>query len=302
VLGAIRRCAALAVPERYLGLVPPAEQDAVDRFLDAAATLVGEAVDLARLLSLAEQPEPARETAAFAALLPSSHAATGAVPGSSAGPRARLAVARDRAFGFYYADALDLLGAAGLELCPFSPLEDPALPSDTHGLYLGGGFPELFAAELAANRPLLAAIRAAAARGMPIYAECGGLMYLAERLVDRTGRGHALAGVVPATVTMTDARLHLGYRTARALRDTLLVPAGAEVRGHEFHYSDVRYAPAAPHAYRLAETACHEGYAHGNVLASYLHLHLASAPVLVERFAAACARWRAQRTAAGSAS
>ena len=302
VLGVLHRRDALAVPERYLGLVPPAEQDAVERFLDAAATLVGEAVDLGRLLRLAERPEPAGCPTALAALLPPSHATAGEAPGSGAEARARLAVARDRAFGFYYADALDLLAAAGLELCEFSPLAEPALPPDTHGLYLGGGFPELFAADLAANRPLLAAIRAAAARGLPIYAECGGLMYLAEQLVDRAGRAHALVGVVPATVTMHDARLHLGYRTARALRDTLLVPAGGEVRGHEFHYSAVQYAPTAPHAYRFAETARQEGYAHGAVLASYLHLHLASAPALAARFAAACARWRAQSTAAGLAS
>ena len=300
VLGAIRRSDALAVPERYLGLVPPAEQDMVGRYLDAAAALVGEAVDLDRLLRLADCPAP---SAADAGAVPTlSGVLRDERPRAGAAPRARLAVARDRAFGFYYADALDLLAAMGLELCAFSPLHDPVPPPDTHGLYLGGGFPELFAAELAANRPLLATLRAMIARGLPVYAECGGLMYLAERLVDREGRAHALVGAVPATVTMRDARLHLGYRTARALRDTLLLPAGAEVRGHEFHYSRVQYAPAAPHAYAFVGTDRQEGYARGNVLASYLHLHLAGAPALAERFAAACARWRARTEAAGVAS
>src|SRR5262249_47247189 len=133
---------------------------------------------------------------------------------SAVGSRAVLAVARDRAFGFYYADALDLLAAQGLDLAEFSPLADPALPPDTAGVYIGGGFPELFAADLAANTSLLRQLRAHARRGLPIYGECGGLMYLARTLVDRDGGEHALAGLVPATVTLQDAHLSLGYRSA----------------------------------------------------------------------------------------
>jgi cobyrinic acid a,c-diamide synthase len=207
-------------------------------------------------------------------------------------------VARDRAFGFYYADALDLLAALGLELAEFSPLADEGLPPDSAGVYLGGGFPELFGAELAANTPLHGELRAAARRGLPIYAECGGLMYLARGLTDAHGRRHALLGLVPGEVTLQDARLTLGYREAVAERDSLLLQGGEKIRGHEFHYSRFTPSRVGKCAYTISgRRPEREGFARGAVLASYVHLHLAGAPTLARRLADACAAWRAAHAA-----
>jgi cobyrinic acid a,c-diamide synthase len=284
VLGAIRRDSALTVPERYLGLVPPFERSLSDEYFSRAAYTIARDVDLDRLLQFADVPPPPAD---WSLPWPSPRA-----------PRAALAVARDRAFGFYYADALDLLAALGLEIREFSPLADATLPADADGVYLGGGFPELFGAELAANAPLLRDLRAAARRGLPIYAECGGLMYLARRLVDREGQRHQLAGVVPAEVTLQQARLNLGYREAAAARDSLLVRAGDVVRGHEFHYSHCAYAAGTPPAYSIpGREPSEEGCARGHVLASYLHVHLAGAPASAQRLVDACAAWRARRAA-----
>ncbi len=286
VVGALGRDDALQVPERYLGLVPRFETDAGARCFRATTAAVAGGVDLERVLRLADRTAPA------------SAAASDALPPKRPGVRARLAVARDRAFGFYYADALELLERLGLELAEFSPLADAALPAGCDGLYLGGGFPELFAAELAANGRLLGAIRSAARRGMPIYAECGGLMHLARTLTDAAGRRHALAGLVPGDVTLEGARLSLGYREAVAVRESALLRAGERVRGHEFHYSRFTRARGAASAYRIVgRKPAAEGYARGGLLASYVHVHLAGVPALAQRLVDACAAWRAMRTA-----
>ncbi len=286
VLGALPRDPALERPERYLGLVPAFERPVHDAYLRAAAAAIERGLDLPRLL------------ARVAIAPPVAPAAAGPWPAQREPPRVRLAVARDRAFGFYYADALDLLEALGAEIVPFSPLSDATLPADCDGVYLGGGFPELFAADLAANQSLLRTLRAAARRGLPVYAECGGLMYLARALTDTEGRRHALAGLVPAEVTLAGARLTLGYREAEAVRASLLLRPGERVRGHEFHYSRLASPRLALAAYRIpGRQPEREGYARGALLASYLHLHFAGAPALARRLVAACAAWRARRAA-----
>jgi cobyrinic acid a,c-diamide synthase len=174
---------------------------------------------------------------------------------------------------------------------PFSPLADRALPPGTQGVYLGGGFPELFAADLAANRPMHAALHVAARRGLPIYGECGGLMYLGRTLADFDGRRHAMVGLVPLDSAMQRARLTLGYRSATALRPSPILECGAAVRGHEFHYSDLLTPlPEATAAYRVAERGgSPEGYAAGHILASYVHVHLGADPAMARRFIATCA-------------
>jgi cobyrinic acid a,c-diamide synthase len=199
--------------------------------------------------------------------------------------RAVLAVARDRAFDFYYQDSLDLLAAWGAQLVDFSPLEDGALPDGCGGVYLGGGFPEVFAADLAANTPMLSSVRTAAGAGMPIYAECGGLMYLGRTLTDLDGRRHNMTGVLPFDSLMAQRRTSLGYRSAVAVRDSVLMAAGSEVTGHEFHYSRLGERVAEKTAaYRFPDHAnALEGYAAGSILASYLHLHFGSQPGLAER-------------------
>jgi cobyrinic acid a,c-diamide synthase len=274
------------VPERYLGLVPRFENAAGAEYFARATAAVTRAVDLDALLrrSHAAEVNAPVDASPF--------------PLTPMAPRARLAVARDRAFGFYYADALDLLGALGLEIAAFSPLADGTLPPETDGVYVGGGFPELFAADLAANKSLLRALREAAGGGLPVYAECGGLMYLARSLVDAAGERHALASLVPAEVSLHAPRLMLGYREATGAGDSMLLSRGENVRGHEFHYSRLTTREAARPAYLVADREpAAEGYAHGSLFASYLHLHLAGAPPLAQRLVDACAALRARRAA-----
>lgn len=189
----------------------------------------------------------------------------------------RIGLARDRAFHFYYQENLDLLQALGAELVEFSPLSDPRLPEALDALYLGGGFPELFAGELARNDTLLRQIKREVEGGLPTYAECGGLMYLAQRLVDQQGHAHDMAGAIPGTVRMTDRLQNFGYVTLIPARHTILANANDPIKGHEFHCSVWDYrVPAGRTAYAVVqqrEGRRREGFAHGNVLASYIHVH-----------------------------
>ena len=236
-----------------------------------------EQLDLDRLLVIAQSAPP----------VPSSEAKV--FPAESLhGKPIGLAVARDEAFSFYYQDNLDLLAAFGARLLPFSPLRNSALPSGTRGIYLGGGFPELQADRLAANASLLADVRRAAADGLPIYAECGGLMYLSEGLTDFEGRHHRMTGLIRCRVEMMHRRAALGYVRLQTARDTLISPAGRELRGHEFHWSRLASGSDDPSAYNILEPGQRsEGFARGNLLASYVHLHFGADPDLARRFVAA---------------
>lgn len=292
VLGGLHRLADGAIPERHLGLVRADEGAQGAALIGALADAVEVGCDLDALLALASAA-------------PSLTVESGQLPLPHDGPRPVIAYAHDAAFSFYYAENLDLLRQCGAELRPFSPLADAALPPGTAALYLGGGYPELHAAQLAANRPFLAALRAAIAGGMPCYAECGGLMYLTEGLTDTEGNHHPLVGLLPGRAVMRRRRSHLGYATVRALADTPLLRAGEAVRGHEFHYSTWEDAPGdIPRAYRMeprrGAEARLEGFARGNLLASYVHLHFWSEPVLAKRFVAAAAGYGGRRPAAAS--
>jgi cobyrinic acid a,c-diamide synthase len=192
---------------------------------------------------------------------------------------ARLAVAGGSAFTFTYRDNIEALEQAGAELVPFDPLHDATLPEAVDGLVVGGGFPELFGEGLAANRSLLADVAARVSAGLPTWAECGGLLWLARSL-----DGQPMAGVVEADAVLTP-RLTLGYRTATVARTNPVAPVGAALRGHEFHYSTV--APAGD-ALELSSRfhAGRGGYATATLLASYLHVHLGGDPRPAERFVA----------------
>jgi len=202
-----------------------------------------------------------------------------------------LGIARDLAFQFYYHENLALLRAAGAELIFWSPLSDEV--PDVDGLYFGGGYPELCAQALSDNVRARKAVRDVAERGTPIYAECGGLMYLAEALEDLDGITHPMVGVLPTTVRMRPRRMTLGYREVRFAVDTPLGGAGAMARGHEFHYSTIDPVPhVVPRAWRLAGRSGDdglEGYLIGRTLMSYVHLHFASNPDLPRAFVGACA-------------
>lgn len=278
VLGAIPWRGAVGIPERHLGLVTAAEQRFPPDLFDRLADLAEEAIDLDACLGLARS-------------------AVAPEPPPPAGPvRTRLGVAQDLAFQFYYPDVFETLGAAGAELVPWSPLTDTALPT-VDALYLGGGYPEVHAADLAANGRMRAAVRAFALDGGAVYAECGGLMYLAESLEDPDGAAHSMAGVLPIRVRMRPTRLTLGYREVRLDAETLLGPAGTLLRGHEFHRSHLEAEPpGVPKAYRVTDPASgesrSEGYCVRRTLASYVHLHLGSRPGAAEALVDACARGR----------
>jgi cobyrinic acid a,c-diamide synthase len=292
VLGALPHAEALNLPERHLGLTPAAEHD-IRTWLQAARGHVEAGVDVDAVLALA-QAHPHQPTLEFIAdqttLWPS-------VPAPA--DRPLIAVARDEAFSFLYPDNLELLEAAGARLAFFSPLRDTGLPHGAGALILCGGFPELYAAPLAANTAMRAAIARAAADGLPIYAECGGLMYLCEALVDQAGGVHPMCGVLPGRSVMTP-RLTLGYRVARAVRDNWLWRTGETIRGHEFHYSTWQMPASAPEpVYALLPTAYqsetrHEGAQVHNVIASYVHLHFLARPVLAERMVQAARAWSAR--------
>jgi cobyrinic acid a,c-diamide synthase len=269
---------ALALPERHLGLVPAAERE-LGPFLAAAAAAAEAHLDLDALLQLAGAA-PALEPGAPVLFA-----------GKPVAPRMRLGVARDLAFGFYYPDSLDLLAHLGAELVPFSPLVD-RLPEEMDALYLGGGFPELFAGELAANRELLAQLRLRVGEGLPVYAECGGLLYLA-RALDDGDRSHALVGVLPGRAVFRRRRQQLGYREATSRTDSLLWRAGERLRAHEFHWSSWD-PPEDAAAYDLGAGRL-EGYARGSVLASFLHLDLLGFPEAARRLVAAGAAHRRRR-------
>ena len=212
--------------------------------------------------------------------------------------RARIAVARDEAFHFYYPDNIEILESFGAELVEFSPLRDARLPADVGGVYLGGGYPEVHAAALAANVSMLADIRRHAADGKAIYVECGGLMYLGQTITALDGTRSALAGVLPIETAMLAKLKSLGYVQAAATAESLWSdPADGQavLRGHEFHYSEIVRDAAAAQGWRPAYAISRrdgrqspEGYAKGLVLASYVHAHFASCPRAAERFVELC--------------
>ncbi len=278
VFGSFPREPELGVPERHLGLVPTEESGPDDGFYDHLAAAAEEHLSLGQILTAAE-------------CSPLSAGTSGLFPSKPIRTTATIAIARDRAFNFYYEDSLDLLRAWGAELLPFSPLKDEKLPEGSRGIYVGGGFPEMYAAELAENKHMHAAIFSAAHAGLPIYAECGGLMYLGRSLTDFEGRRHTMVGVTPLESRMQKRRATLGYRSVRALRSSPLLPKGSEARGHEFHYSELSEpVPAETAAYSVQEKDdSPEGYARGNVLTSYIHLHFGSDPLMARRFVEACA-------------
>jgi cobyrinic acid a,c-diamide synthase len=277
-LGWLASSSALALPERHLGLHLAAETDRREGILSAAADAVAEHFDIDALIRLARSasPRPAIKL----------HAPAAAPAGAPV-----LAIARDVAFSFYYEDDLDLLRAEGVRLVPFSPVAGERLPAGAAGVYLGGGYPELYARELADNRALWGEIGALHARGAPILAECGGFMALTEALVDDAGVRHAMAGLVPGVVRMTPSLAALGYREARACSDCLLAAVGETLRAHEFHYSVWEIASPPSPAWRIEGLHGGEpatmGHVDRGLLASYLHIPLAQRPVLVRRLAAA---------------
>jgi cobyrinic acid a,c-diamide synthase len=286
VFGALHRDPALHVPSRHLGLVTAAEHgSAATRAVGTIADAVGAALDLDVLLALAATAGPLATQPWDAGAEVREPMAVRPLAGEPNG-RPVVAVARGAAFTFHYAEHVELLHACGAEVAVFDPLRDEALPEAAVGLVLPGGFPEQHAEDLSANTTLRAAVAALARAGGPVHAECGGLLYLGERL-----DGYPMCGVLDARATMSE-RLVLGYRDAVAATDSPLRRVGERTVGHEFHRTTVEPASGARPAWHWRDgqgLPVVEGYVHGGVHASYLHTHPAGSPESVARFVAACA-------------
>lgn len=285
VLGWLPRNPDLEIPERHLGLVPTAEPGRWQDFIEAAAEHISRYLDIDRLLDIARQAQPSPTENLLADFQREW--------GADVTPRPVIAVARDEAFNFIYEENIDLLRAAGAKIVFFSPLEDDLLPAGTQGVILSGGFPEMYAEKLSANNGMRQALQNAHAHGLPIYAECGGLMVLTQFIIDLDGREHPMFGLLPGRSVMTK-KLNMGYRVAQAATDSWLMQRGEGVRGHEFHYSTWESRPddLLP-AYTLippngqGETRP-EGACIGSLWASYVHLPFWNKPELALRFVTRC--------------
>ncbi len=265
VLGRLPTVDAITLPSRHLGLITAQEATQYDACWTQLAEVIEAHIDLDRLIEIAATVDYPPPVAHYYSEM------------GQQGKGLTLALAYDEAFNFYYQDNLDLLSQSGIEIVRFSPLYDTELP-ECDMVYLGGGYPELHARALAENHSMLASLRAAHNKHIPIYAECGGLMYLGDAFVDDKGQRYALSGVLPGYSTMTKKLMRFGYCEAVAEAAVLLAEKGQTLRGHEFHYSEF-------HTDLPAVFACHKtrdgevqarwrgGYQVGNTLGSYLHLH-----------------------------
>jgi len=268
----------IAIPERHLGLHGAVEwaEDDSNSTIDALAGLADKHIDLDGLVGLE-------------CGLEEDHSPRSALV-KDGGETVRIGVPSDPAFSFYYEDNLDLLRERGAEIVRFSPMNDASLPSGLDALYLGGGYPELHAKQLSGNWRMLAEVRAFAASGRPVYAECGGMLYLAENL-DADGESYAMAGVLPLSMQMTARLVQFGYVTVEFTEDCLLGRKGTIVRGHSFHYSRIDSQAETGTSYRVQYSLSGkeelEGFRRGNVLASYIHLHFRANPAIAESFVAA---------------
>lgn len=276
VIGYLPNDPDLAAPSRHLGLVQ-SPLDELEALAQRVGSIIAETADRNRLLAIASSAPP-----------------LGMAPEPNPEPldrRVTIGVARDEAFSFYYHDNLMLLEDLGAQITFFSPLRDAALPGGVDGLFFGGGWPELHAAELAANESMRRSVLKAADDGLPIYAECGGLLYLTRQITAKSGR-EAMVGLLPAVSTMMEKRQGLGYRSAKFNCSTILGEKGMAVRGHEFHWSTVDIENTGLNrdfepAYMYSDGRL-EGFATDTVLASYLHLNWNSRPDLAANFINTC--------------
>ncbi len=281
VLGVLPKELSLHLPERHLGLIPVGEGGVLEGFIETLSDLITKHVDLDQLESLMlGAPE-------FSEPFLSKATKNIKVTNKAQHHKFRLGLAKDEAFLFYYQDALDLAERLNSIIVPFSPLHDQAVPHDLDGIFLGGGFPELHLKRLSENTSFIDSLRAYSASGKPIYAECGGYMYLGKSIKDFQGNELPMVGLIPMKAEMTKRLQGIGYRRGVFRQDNFLGPCGSEVQGHEFHYSRVVYDKAYPPAYELFkadQTDRIEGYAHDNIIASYLHLHFSGHQELLQHW------------------
>jgi cobyrinic acid a,c-diamide synthase len=276
VLGWLPREPAVAIPEKHLGLQTAEEGEtggALENQIDTLADLANKHLDIANLMNLEcgldlklEALPVLRQTR----------------------EQIRIGIARDQAFFFYYEDNLDLLQQHGATLVPFSPMYDQCLPPDLDALYLAGGYPELYAAQISENSAMLSDIRELVASGRPVYAECGGMIFLSRHLMMRDGTTYPMAGVLPFEIEVTGRLVDFGYVNVELTNDCLLGKAGTVLRGHSFHYSRIsnQFEVATNYhvQYSLSGRKESEGYRLSNMLASYVHLHFRSEQNIARSF------------------
>jgi cobyrinic acid a,c-diamide synthase len=290
LLGVLPSQPALELPSRHLGLLPPGEIADLAGRCEAWADLAESHLELELLWPLLQPPACRQAHDPIHSLLSAAsepHAGPLPLPAAPF----PVAVASDAAFHFRYPEASELLRACGLEPRPWSPLADEPLPAGCRGVLLPGGYPELHGAQLAASQRSLGALRQAAAAGLPIVAECGGLLLLGQELWDGEGRPQPMAGVLPFRAQRGE--LTLGYRQATALADGLLLRRGEQLWGHEFHRWQLQDGTATAPLWQLegwGSPSRPEGWSKANLHASWLHLHWAGYPAIPARLAAACQR------------
>lgn len=282
VLGCLPRNQELEIPSRHLGLVTEEDFPLSDNSIEKMAQWIEDNIHLDKLLNSLEGKSPIPIPTA-----------------EEPKPDVRIGVAQDEAFCFYYPENLRLLREAGADLIPFSPLRSKRLPEEIKGLYFGGGYPELHCRELSENRELLDAIKAFGSRGGPIYAECGGFMFLMKGILDLDGHAYPMVGIFPMWAQMEKRLNTLGYREITTQKSSILGPAGTKVRGHEFHYSKIRDADTISDSiYSISDRQSvpghDEGFIEKNVLGSYVHLHWGSNPRVARNFVEYCRRYGAE--------
>jgi len=282
VVGAVPGNKEAKVWERHLGLLPVSENDDCE-YNENVKRMIESEINLGVLIKIAQSAPPLEDEAIIK---------------QHADKKVKIAVAHDEAFSFYYPESIAVLEAAGAEIICFSPVHDKNIP-ECHGLIFGGGFPEVFAAQLAANFSMKDAIMRAAENGMPIYAECGGFMYLTREIKNFDSKIYKMAGVIPISCKMNDSMRTVGYVTAKALTDNVIALKGDELRGHEFHFSNTEADENIPHAFEFTKNRTQEkyiaGFANQNILGSYLHLHFAGFPKAAERFVEVCTKYKTTR-------
>jgi cobyrinic acid a,c-diamide synthase len=272
ILGFLPRTIEFSIPSRHLGLLTGDEAPLSPEAIKLLAKTVSEHIDLDRIVALSKTP-PTAEIAPVHTTKP---------------PQCRIGVARDKAFCFYYEDNFDLLQAAGGELVFFSPLTDRELPDNLDGIYLGGGYPELYAEGLSSNASMINSIRNWIEKDGAVYAECGGFMYLTEGIVDQENNFRSMVGAFPVKARMQKSRTSLGYREVKTVKPGCFGPVGTILRGHEFHYSSIDDMPAQIDRLYQVDNSTMEGYSYRKVLGGYMHLHFGFAPQVAREFINYC--------------
>lgn len=280
VVGYLKKEQNIEMPSRHLGLIPAIERGELQPFFQQLGDLIRATVDLEKIYELSMAPE-------LSAIQPS-------IFDVQKDQQVKIAVAKDAAFNFYYEENIELLQANGAAIEYFAPLNSEEVPADADGLYIGGGFPEEFAQQLAQQTDVKKSIQQAIAKGIPTLAECGGFMFLTEAIFTTDGKRFEMVGCIPGTIQMQTKRAALGYREIFGTKGNFLIKEDQEAKGHEFHYSTYSKPENIYYAYETKSRFKKqgEGYRHENLIAGYTHFHFASNPQLAAQWIEQCKNYQ----------